>query len=280
MARGVLLTEWVTRRKGVAHSRDARTAGFSARDMAEAVRGGSLQRVRRSWLVSPTCDARYRTAAEHGGRLTCVSVAEAYGLWAPAHDHLHVAVPATRSRTGGDGIRLHWARGPVPVTDTAVDDPPLNALFHVARCLPRHDALAVWESAIRKKVVSPHVLARVEWHSAAARELVAVASSLSDSGLETAVVDGLRPTGLPVRQQVRLCGHDVDALIGERLVVQIDGFAFHQARDRRRDIAHDAQLVLHGYTVLRFDFVQILYEWEDVLATILTAVAQDLHRAR
>jgi very-short-patch-repair endonuclease len=280
MARGVLLTDWVARRDGVAHSRDARAAGFSDRDMAEAVHSGALQRVRRSWLVSGGCDTRRRTAAQHGGRVTCVSIAAAHGLWGPDHEDVHVAVPPTRSRAGGPGVVRHWARGPRAVSDTAVEDPPVNALFHVARCLPRRDALIVWESAIRKKVVSPGVLARIEWHSAAARELADVASSLSDSGLETTLTDGLAPTGLPVRQQVHLFGHNVDAVIGERLVVQIDGFEFHQAKDRRRDIAHDAQLVLHGYTVLRFDFVQILFEWETVLETILTAVAQGLHRRR
>ena len=47
--------------------------------------------------------------------------------------------------------------------------------------------------------------------------------------------------------------------LGTRIYyVQIDGFEHHRtAKDRRRDIAHDARLTLLGYTVLRFDYVQI-----------------------
>jgi very-short-patch-repair endonuclease len=130
-------------------------------------------------------------------------------------------------------------------------------------------------------MVSRDRLQRVDWRSTRAAELAAVASSLSDSGLETTFLDGLRPFGLRIRQQVRLEGHPVDLLVGDRLVIQIDGFAFHSGPgDRRRDIAHDAALVLHGYTVLRFDYFQILFDWDAVLASVLDAVSQGLHRAR
>jgi very-short-patch-repair endonuclease len=280
MAQGMLLTEWVTRRGGVAHSSDARAAGFSAHAMAGAVAAGSLHRVRRSWLVTPGSDAAQVAAASAGGRVTCVTAAARRGLWVPDHDDTHIAVPRSRSRSGGPGIRLHWAQGPVPTAPTATQDPPLNVLFHVARCLPRREALMVWESAIRTKTVDSGALTRVHWHSTRAAELARAASALSDSGLETAVVDGLRPYRLPLRQQVWLLGHRVDVLIGERLVIQIDGFGFHVAADRRRDIAHDAALALRGFTVLRFDYFQILFEWESVLERILAAVAQGLHHAR
>jgi very-short-patch-repair endonuclease len=276
----MLLTEWVARRGGVVHSADARAAGFSARAMAGAVASGALRRVRRSWLVSPNCDAAQLAAASAGGRVTCITAAQRHGLWVPDHDDVHIAVPRSRSRSGGAGVRLHWAQGPVATSATAAEDPPLNVLFHLARCLPRRDALMVWESAIRQQKVSRAALRRVQWRSTRAAELAQAASALSDSGLETAVVDGLRPYALPLRQQVWLLGHPVDVLIGERLVIQIDGFGFHVAADRRRDIAHDAELTLRGYTVLRFDYFQILFEWESVLERILTAVAQGLHLAQ
>ena len=65
------------------------------------------------------------------------------------------------------------------------------------------------------------------------------------------------------------------------LIVQVDGFRYHrEARERRRDIAHDARLVLLGYTVLRFDYAQVLFGWAEVEHAILLAVAQGLHRAR
>lgn len=139
----------------------------------------------------------------------------------------------------------------------------------------------MWESAIRSRQISAEHLAAVGWSGPRARELAELTSLLSDSGLETIALDRLRSFGLPIRQQVRLEGHPVDLLIGERLVVQIDGFAFHSdARDRRRDLAHDARLTLKGYTVLRFDYAQVLFGWREVEASILLAVAQGRHLAR
>lgn len=177
-------------------------------------------------------------------------------------------------------MHLHWARGPLPVAAHALHDPPANALFQIARCLPLADALTVWESAIRRGAVEPAELRRIAWRSSAAHRLAAVASDLSDSGIETRFVLLLRRLGISFRQQVWIDGHPVDALIGDLLVVQIDGFAHHQAADRRRDLRADARLILRGYTVLRFDFVQILMFPDEVAATIATAVAQRLHVRR
>lgn len=217
-------------------------------------------------------------AAAVGGRATCISAAALNGLWTPPHEVIHVAVPGTASRFDAAGLHVHWGTGPAPVGRGATEDHIVNVLFHVAHCLPRRDALAVWESAIRKRAVHEGVLARVAWRSEDAAALVAVASLLSDSGLETHFVDGMRTAGIAVRQQVWIDGHPVDGVIGVSLALQLDGFAHHQAGQRRTDIAADARLVLRGYTVLRFDYYQILFEWPTVLATIQTAIAQNLHR--
>jgi len=203
------------------------------------------------------------------------------GLWTPDHEQTHVAVPGTSSRHAGTDLRLHWGTGPAPVGRNSTEDSILNILFHVAHCLPRADALAVWESAIRKKLTDPDVLQQVAWRRAEATAIAAVASVLSDSGLETHFVDGMRAVGVTVKQQVWLDGHPVDGLIGDSLVVQLDGFAHHStAADRRRDIEADARLALRGYVVLRFDYHQVLFQWDLVLETVLTAIAQGAHRRR
>ena len=92
------------------------------------------------------------------------------------------------------------------------------------------------------------------FRSRAARELATSVTGLSDSGLETLVVTPLRRWGLRVRQQVKLAGRFVDIVVGDRLVLQIDGFEFHStSAQRSSDIAHDAELRLRGYTVLRLE---------------------------
>jgi very-short-patch-repair endonuclease len=274
------LVKWIRKRHGVAHSSDARAAGFSTHDIADAGRRGDLVRGRRSWLLTSDCAPQRRLAARVGGRATCVSAAALRGLWVPRHDRTHVAVPGTASRLNAATLRIHWGTGPSPVGRTTTEDPVLNVLFHVAHCLPRADALAVWESAIRTRLVDAATLSRVAWRSEDATALAAVASALSDSGLETHFVTGMRSAGVAVRQQVWIDGHPVEGLIGDALAVQIDGFEHHRAADRRRDLEADARLLLRGYTVLRFDYVQILFDWDHVRETILTAVAQGLHRMK
>ncbi|KNY07303.1 DUF559 domain-containing protein [Microbacterium sp. GCS4] len=268
-------------RNGVAHSTALRNAGFTDATIRRAVASGHLVRVRRSWLIDPTCSQARRRAAAGGGRITCVTAALELGLWTPAMDSVHIAVPATASRNRGEDVTNHWARGPIPVPSRSAEEPLLNVLFHVARCLEPADALAVWESALHLQRITDVELARVRWRSARADSLAAVASSLSDSGLETRFVWLMREIGVTVRQQVWIDGHPLDGLIGDSLAVQIDGFAHHSAaRDRRRDIRADARLVLRGYTTLRFDFHQLLFTPDEVQATVLTAIAQGLHRSR
>ena len=256
-------------------------AGYTHRQMAAAVDAGELLRVRRSWLVRPDTDERRARAAQVGGRVTCLSAAGLQGLWVPNHEDTHVAVQATASRNAVDGIRLHWASGPAPVARTMIDEPTINVLFHVARCVAPHDALAIWESALRTGKASADALRRVAWRSSRAAKIAEIAGELSDSGMETRFVRGMRAIGVIVHQQVRIDGRPVDGRIGEALIVQLDGFEFHSsAADRRRDIEADARLALRGYTVLRFDYFQVFFRWNYVVETIQTALAQGLHRHR
>ena len=281
VARIAALAQCVDQRGGIAHSSDVRAAGFTDHDVRMLIATASVRRVGRSWIVSSAAPAAGVRAVEAGGRLTCLSEAARRGLWVPDHVALHVAMPPSSSRPLRQGIRYHWSSGPVPTDRRSWHEQPYNLLAHVATCVPRDEALLVWESALRSRLVTAAHLSRVTWYGPRARELAALAGVLSDSGLETLLVVRLRRFALPLRQQVRIEGHEVDALIGERLVVQLDGFQHHrEARDRRRDIAHDARLVLLGYTVLRFDYAQILFGWDEVERTILHAVAQGLHRAR
>ncbi|WP_288873442.1 DUF559 domain-containing protein [uncultured Microbacterium sp.] len=273
--------DWVRARGGSAHSSAARLSGFSDHAVRRAVDAGALHRVRRSWLVTPDCDPRRVAAASVGGRATCVSAAALQGLWEVRTDEVHVALPHSASRFDPSGVIVHRGRGPVPVHPRSPDEPVLNVLFHVARCLPLPDALAIWESAVRRGAVDLDVLEQVKWRSSAPSRISALVGDRSDSGPESTFVSLMRGIGVEVRQQVWVDGHPLDAMIGDRLGVQIDGYAHHSsAADRRRDMRADARLALRGYTVLRFDTQQVMYDAPHVERTILTAMAQGLHRKR
>lgn len=273
--------KWMQQRNGIAHSSDLRTAGYTQHEIRRAVDAGQLERIRRSWLVSAECSPARRAAAEVSGRVTCVTAASQLHLWSVVDPKIHLAVPSTSSRVSAPTRVMHWASGPAPVARFAVDDPILNVLYHVARCLEPAEATAIWESALRKTLVTLPQLRRTAWHSTAAGAVLEMVGALSDSGVETAFLRICRSCGVPVRQQVVIDGHPVDALIGERLVVQLDGFEFHgSAKDRRRDLRQDARLALLGYTVLRFDYQQVMFDAAYVQQTIVNAVAQGLHLAR
>lgn len=276
----MLLDEWLTKRGGAAHTSDIYAAGFNKEAVAAAIRRGRMLRVRRSWIVMSACSSALVSALRVGGRLTCVSAAAHLGLWVPAHDDVHAAVSPGAARISTEGLRVHWSNGPAPTARRATVDPLINVLYHVARCQQPADALAIWESALNKRLIDGDVLQCVLWRSATARRLADVSSHLSDSGLESHFVDLMRAIGVVVRQQVWIDSHPVDVLIGDRLVVQLDGFAHHgDAADRRRDIEADARLRLRGYTVLRFDYYQVLFEPEKVQEIVRAAIAQGLHLA-
>ena len=157
----------------------------------------------------------------------------------------------------------------------------INTLLLVAECVPRDLTLTVWESAVRRGLLSTDELRRVDWRSLRAREAADACSALSDSGLESLFLSRIGRVGAGIRQQVWIDGHPVDFLIGDRLVVQLDGFEHHSAPSaRRRDLDADARLALRGYTVLRFDYQQVMYGWDAVEAVIATAMAQGLHLAK
>ncbi|WP_336645844.1 type IV toxin-antitoxin system AbiEi family antitoxin domain-containing protein [Microbacterium sp. USHLN186] len=276
------IAKWMSQHRGVAHSSQLRDAGYSAYEVRVAVDRGVIERVHRSWVVSAECSPARRAAASVSGRVTCVSATREHGLWTPETDGTaHVALPSSACRTKRQGVKAHWARGPLPVTRFTTDEPLLNVLFHTARCLELSAATAVWESALRGGAVTLSQLRRTHWGTPAAGQVLERVGALSDSGIETAFVAIARSCGVEVRQQVLIDGHLVDALIGDRLVVQLDGFEFHQdAKDRRRDLRQDARLALLGYTVLRFDYQQVMFDRRYVQETLLNAIAQGLHLAR
>lgn len=276
---------WLEQRGGLAHRRASLDAGHSPPVLRRAVSSGAVRLVRRAWFAGPGADADLVTAASAGGRLTCVSLARRQGWWMPEDVdtamHLHLRPGAASPGLGDDWPgTVHWTRplvlGATGIPVSSAED----ALAHIAVCLPREQALAVWESASRSESLPPEALRRLPWTTRAARDLAAEVTGLSDSGLETLVFAPLRRAGVPVVQQAYLAGRFVDGLIGDLLVVQTDGYAHHaSSAQRSADIAHDAELRLRGYTVLRFSYRQVVHERASVERTIRRAMAQRLHLA-
>ena len=254
-------------------------AGVSWRAVADAIDRGDLVRLRRRWLALSDADPHLAAAARAGVILACVSAAAQHGLWVASHTGSHVAAAPHAGRVDVvPGTRVHRARPLIPRHPDSLVDGVGNTLVAVASCLPHHDALVVRESALNKRLISLEELSRLPL-PARARALAEVAHPFADSGLETYLIARLRWLGLRLIPQAWLLGHRVDLLIGDLLVLQVDG-GHHVGAQREQDIEHDALLMLHGYHVIRVGYRQVMHDWPQVQMTIMNAVAQGLHRAR
>lgn len=272
------LREFVESKRGVVRARALADAGFGRAAIDRALAGNELTRVRRGWIAVPDADPYLTAAASAGVVLSCVTEARRRGLWVPDDTVQHVAAAphAGHVRVRG-GTRVHRARPVVPRHPDALEDEIENVLTLVSVCQPYETARAIWESALNKQLVELRAIRRLQL-GPTARRLCAEVDRFADSGLESFAVHRLRWMRLPLRRQVWIAGRRVDLLIGERLVLQIDG-GHHVGAQREADTAHDAELMLLGYHVIRVGYAAMVDDWPAVQARIMRAVAQGLHLA-
>ena len=152
-------------------------------------------------------------------------------------------------------------------------------LRQVAACQPHAQAVAVFDSALRQGLASTAELRAIGRSAGPAfRRIVDATHALADSGIESIPRVRLADIGITMIPQVVIDGHRVDGLIGERLVMQFDGFGPHATRkQRKKDLAEDARLQRVGYVVLRYGYDQVLYEWPKVESTVRSILAQGRH---
>lgn len=273
------LLSWLRDRDGIGHRDDASDAGFTVSRVRAAIRSGAVLRIRSKWIALPSAPDDLVAAATSGGAVTCVSLARRRDWWVPpdadADVHLHLRA---NGKARAEGMHAHWSVPLAPARPRVLEASVEDALADAAGCFPLDQALAIWESAVRTEAISLESLRSVQWRSSASRRCLAHMRAGTDSSLETVFHVRLSSWGVPLRFQVQLAGHPVDFLIGTHLVVQIDGWSFHSSSaDRTRDIAHDAELRMRGYTVLRFSYAQVIYDWAHVERTLAAAVSRGLH---
>lgn len=260
---------------GIARSQSLVDAGIPISRLAQAVRSGILERPRRGWIALPDADPLLKRAAELGVVITCVSAGSKRGLWDPNPDRTHVALAPNAKIRANFRAHRHWNRPLVPRKPGTLLDPIENALAIVADCQPYEQALAIWESALKQQLITMETMRTLPL-TPAGRRLLDDARPFADAGTESIISARLRWLKVPMRRQAWILGHRVDLLIGDRLVIQVDG-GHHVDRQRSRDNAHDARLQLAGYHVIRVTYWQLMHDWHTVEALILDAIARGLH---
>ncbi|WP_181408472.1 endonuclease domain-containing protein [Schumannella sp. 10F1B-5-1] len=132
------------------------------------------------------------------------------------------------------------------------------------------------ESALEKKVLRQRELDQLTRHLPDhLRALLSRATPLAGSGTETLFVRRASRLGIRIRQQVWVGPDRVDAVLGDRLVVEIDSREFHE---RERDADRDARLIAAGYRILRFTYRQVMHDWASVEAALRSALGRGDHR--
>lgn len=266
-------TRRLQRTHGIARTRTLIDGGLSPYAIRQLVGQGRLVRPAPGWIALPGVAPPMVHAVKHGAVLSCMSVIELRGLWVPTpvtHPHLAARTPRSRVRPGEHVC--HWATPKLRRAPFQLVDHLENALVLAAACLPVEHALAVWESALRRRETTRATLALLALNRRE-RELLEQCSEFSDSGLESYVGHRLRALKLHIVPQAWVLGHRVDFLVERRLVLQIDG-GHHVGPQRDADNLQDAELAVNGYVTIRVSSRQVERDWPEVQRLVMTALSQ------
>jgi very-short-patch-repair endonuclease len=222
-------------------------------------------------------------ACGEGAVLSHVSAARLWGMRSlPVTDRVDVTVPAGRRRRPGVAVHRSRLSGAdvthhraIPVTT------PARTLVDLADVVPYETLRAIADRGVRLDAAA---VRRAQARTPGRRGRAALAQLLGDDGAELRTRSALerrvrrlaKEAGLPApRVNHRLAGRERDfAWPEQRLVVEVDGHAFHAARGAREDDhERDAELVLAGWRVLRFTSSQVAGAPHAVAARLAQAVA-------
>ncbi|KXT57469.1 hypothetical protein Y710_08525 [Gordonia sp. QH-12] len=243
----------------------------------DLIRRGHAEQLRRGWYRIGEARSDDVAAVRRGGVVSCMSALRRHGVWVPADDRLHVR---------GNSWAVQHLRGPFcrqfgrPVPEAgAVDDLP-TALRHAARCLDAEGFVVVCDSVLNLRLMHIEELEYLFRDAPkSVRLLIDECDPNAESGPESMARRRLRTHRVPVRTQVKIDGVGrVDLLIGDYLIIEIDGWEIHGDRPHfQSDRTRDATAFDLGYHTLRFTYDDIVFRWKATLAKIIRAVRNGAH---
>jgi very-short-patch-repair endonuclease len=178
-----------------------------------------------------------------------------------------VRIHRVRRLDGSDVVRRHG----LPVTSPArrfLDLAGVMPMFELER--PLAEALA--RGLVRRAQLFAAIGRARGHHGCAVLEaLLDTGPALTRSEAERRLVALVRAARLRRPEcNIRLFGYEVDFLWREeRLVVEVDGYAFHSSRSAfERDRRRDADLQAHGFVVMRVTWRQLVEEPHALVARL------------
>ncbi len=228
-------------------------------------------------------------AAGPGAVLSHRSAAALWGIRPTAGSRIDVMVPGS-GRRNRPGIAVHVTReldrdrterAGIPITSIA------RTLLDLAEVVPEGQIARAFEQAERLQLLDLNAVEEVCRRCLGRRGLGALARVAADqsgppaftrSELERAFLDFCDEEWLPKpRVNQLICGLEVDMVWPTwRLVVELDGYAFHRTRAAfERDRARDVLLQGAGYRVLRFTDRRLRQEPEAIADTLRAFIRVD-----
>ena len=285
-------SDWFLRR------RDLLASGYTDAQIEASLAAHAIFRVRQGWFSVPDAPEAAVRAVRVGGRLTGVAALESYGLRVPRRAVVDVAVPANASRLRrptdrhaplepSDGTRIHWLDTPLTRQSSrwrvSVDD----ALLMVLRTEERDVAVACASAVMRYlgwgRARLSAVFARAP---ARVRLLEPLVSDKDDAHGETFVRLWFGDAGVWCESQPRVVnGRRLDFRVGPNTYVEVDGrqhdpdWTGEGESSRPKDVETDIAVAAAGGTVLRFDYRMLYTAWDQCLAAVQRAVADDVELA-
>lgn len=252
----------------------------SRRKLRTALAAGTVVRVSRDRYALPVADRGRQLAVRLDAHLSHESAALYYG-WemcgSPAEPRLIVSSDRPLPREERARIRVHDAR-PGELSGWATS--PVTTVLMCARDLDQSDALAIADSALRRKDVAATELieAAAAWPEHV-RWLVAHASSRAANPFESALRSLVLDCGLEMVPQfeVRAGGfvfHPdlTDPIRG--LIVEADSWSWHSDKEtHERDCRRYTLLTIDGWLVLRFTYDDVMHRPDYVRSCLRAAYA-------
>ena len=261
----------------------------SRKRLDRAVLRSEVTRTSRGVYRLAAADLALVRAAELRGVASHLSAATLHG-WEVAFPATcpWITVPRNVGVSGEGDCFVFWA----DLSDeVGLVTSPVRTVTDCARRLEFGPALAVADSALRHGDVTRAGLveaaAVVRGKGAArARRVAAHASGLAVNPFESMLRAIAIEVGMTVRPQVALAVGPEEVVhpdvvdCGRRVVLEADSWQFHTGKDAHaRDCRRYTLLVVHGWTVLRFTWRQVMHEADFVRRCLVSVMEGTPHEA-
>lgn len=260
---------------GVGSTAQLRLNGVSGRALERAVRNGEVRRIARGWYATDRVPAAVVTALRSGGWVTCESALRLQGVWVLDGDDVHVGLGGHGRAQRADGCVRHWS-GHAPA-GFPMDD-VLTALDQLTRCASLVPIVICADSIANLVLAREEAVLTVLRRTVIGRRAAELFDGSSQSGIETITRVALRRRRVRLRPQAPIAGVGfVDLLVGDRLVVELDGQQWHRGSGFEEDRRRDLVLIARGYLVVRVSYQQVTKSWVDVERELLTIIRRGDH---